>query len=114
MIFWKRIYASWVGGQLISLAGLAVVAAVRRRAARTYLPNWKLVRGLGRAALEHHALNIALQAPPAVMPLIVTTMFSASINAYFYVANMIATLCLPSSGYITGQTIHVNGGLFMP
>ena len=30
------------------------------------------------------------------------------------VANMICTLCLPSSGYITGQTIHVNGGLFMP
>ena len=30
------------------------------------------------------------------------------------VANMIATLCLPTSGYITGQTIHVSGGLFMP
>jgi 3-oxoacyl-[acyl-carrier protein] reductase len=30
------------------------------------------------------------------------------------VANMICTLCLPTSGYITGQTIHVNGGLFMP
>jgi 3-oxoacyl-[acyl-carrier protein] reductase len=30
------------------------------------------------------------------------------------VAEMIRTLCLPSNGYITGQTIHVNGGLFMP
>ena len=30
------------------------------------------------------------------------------------VAAMILTLCLPSSGYITGQTIHVNGGLFLP
>jgi 3-oxoacyl-[acyl-carrier protein] reductase len=30
------------------------------------------------------------------------------------VGNMICTLCLPTSGYITGQTIHVNGGLFMP
>ena len=30
------------------------------------------------------------------------------------VAGMIRTLCLPTSGYITGQTIHVSGGLFMP
>ena len=30
------------------------------------------------------------------------------------VADMIRTLCLPTSGYITGQTIHINGGLFMP
>jgi 3-oxoacyl-[acyl-carrier protein] reductase len=30
------------------------------------------------------------------------------------VAQMIKTLCLPSSSYITGQTIHISGGLFMP
>jgi 3-oxoacyl-[acyl-carrier protein] reductase len=30
------------------------------------------------------------------------------------VADVIAMLCLPTSGYITGQTIHVSGGLFMP
>jgi 3-oxoacyl-[acyl-carrier protein] reductase len=30
------------------------------------------------------------------------------------VAEMIRTLCLPSSGYITGQSIHVNGGLYLP
>ena len=30
------------------------------------------------------------------------------------VADMIRMLCLPKSGYITGQTIHINGGLFMP
>jgi 3-oxoacyl-[acyl-carrier protein] reductase len=30
------------------------------------------------------------------------------------VAEMIKTLCLPTSSYITGQTIHVSGGLFMP
>ena len=30
------------------------------------------------------------------------------------VADMIRTLCMPTSGYITGQTIHINGGLFMP
>ncbi len=30
------------------------------------------------------------------------------------IAAMARLLCQPSNGYITGQTIHVNGGLFMP
>jgi 3-oxoacyl-[acyl-carrier protein] reductase len=30
------------------------------------------------------------------------------------VSDLIRMLCLPTTGYITGQTIHVNGGLFMP
>ena len=30
------------------------------------------------------------------------------------VAAMVRTLCLPTGAYITGQTIHVNGGRFMP
>jgi 3-oxoacyl-[acyl-carrier protein] reductase len=30
------------------------------------------------------------------------------------VAEIVRTLCLASGGYITGQTIHVSGGLYMP
>jgi 3-oxoacyl-[acyl-carrier protein] reductase len=30
------------------------------------------------------------------------------------VAAMISMLCLPSSGYVTGQTIHVDGGMYLP
>src|SRR3546814_7867024 len=30
------------------------------------------------------------------------------------IAAMVRHLCLPDGAYITGQTIHVNGGLFMP
>jgi 3-oxoacyl-[acyl-carrier protein] reductase len=30
------------------------------------------------------------------------------------VAEVVRTLCLPTGGFITGQTIHVNGGLYMP
>jgi 3-oxoacyl-[acyl-carrier protein] reductase len=29
-------------------------------------------------------------------------------------ASMIAVMCLPLSGYMTGQTIHVSGGMYMP
>ena len=28
-------------------------------------------------------------------------------------AAMICTLCLPVSGYMTGQTVHVSGGMYM-
>jgi 3-oxoacyl-[acyl-carrier protein] reductase len=30
------------------------------------------------------------------------------------VADMVRMLCLPTTSYITGQTIHISGGLFMP
>lgn len=30
------------------------------------------------------------------------------------VAAMIRHLCLPVGRYITGQTIHVNGGIYLP
>lgn len=30
------------------------------------------------------------------------------------VASLVHNLCLPTSSYITGQTIHISGGLFMP
>jgi 3-oxoacyl-[acyl-carrier protein] reductase len=30
------------------------------------------------------------------------------------VAELVRTLCLPTGGFITGQTIHVSGGLYMP
>ena len=29
------------------------------------------------------------------------------------VANLVYFLCSPDSSYITGQTIHINGGLYM-
>jgi 3-oxoacyl-[acyl-carrier protein] reductase len=30
------------------------------------------------------------------------------------VAAMVRQLCLPQSRYVTGQTIHVSGGMYMP
>jgi 3-oxoacyl-[acyl-carrier protein] reductase len=29
------------------------------------------------------------------------------------VAEAVAFFCLPASGYVTGQVLHVNGGLYM-
>ncbi len=84
------IYAAWLGGNLISLlvlAGLAVLNGVQLRACRL---QWGLIRQLGRAALSHHALNLVLQAPNQALPVVVTVLLSAQMNAYFYAAWMMA------------------------
>ena len=51
-----------------------------------------MLRHLGRSALQHHALNLSLQVPTSVLPLVVTVLLSATANAYFYVASMFASL----------------------
>lgn len=81
------IYTTLIIGNLISLAVLALFAVVKRTVpVREYLPKWELLRRLGPAALAHHALNITLQAPSLILPLLVTLMLSPTVNAWFYVA----------------------------
>lgn len=83
------IYLTWVLGLLISLCWLVSRRFVTGIHPRDYLPRWAVVRGLGRAALQHHFLNIALQASSLLLPLIVTVVLSSAQNAYFYTAWMI-------------------------
>jgi O-antigen/teichoic acid export membrane protein len=53
-------------------------------------PEWAPMRKLGKVALGHQALNLALQSPRLMLPVLVTVLLSASANAHFYVAWMIA------------------------
>jgi O-antigen/teichoic acid export membrane protein len=103
------IYATWSIGNicsLVALAGYALVKkgravrgyilplrpagrsqdAVRCRSEQEHLPQWGLLRKLGLAALKHHLLNVTLQAPALVLPVLVTMVLSATINAWFYVS----------------------------
>lgn len=86
------IHASWVVGTVVSLAAFAILALVRQEGSGVYRLQWVLLRGLRRAALEHHALNLALAAPTYMLPIVVTAALSASTNAYFYSAWMVATV----------------------
>jgi O-antigen/teichoic acid export membrane protein len=95
------IYATWGIGVLISLLGLLGYAWWKMRRVVVYRPDWKLVPELGRSALGHHALNLALQSPTKAMPLLVTTLLSAEANAAFYIAWMIATLLFDMPGALT-------------
>ena len=81
------IYATWAIGNICSLAALAGYAFVKKgRAGRNYFPQWGLLRKLGLSALKHHILNLTLQAPALILPVLVTVLLSATINAWFYVS----------------------------
>lgn len=81
------IYATLIIGNAFSLAVLILMALVKRKGDQgSYLPQWRLLRQLGPAALQHHALNILLQAPSLILPVLVTLMLSPTVNAWFYVA----------------------------
>jgi O-antigen/teichoic acid export membrane protein len=86
----EAIYATWVAGLGISLGWLTLAAW--REGARLHhcRPHWKLFREWRRPAIEHHFLNLALQAPGLVMPLVVTATVSVTASAYWYTASLIA------------------------
>ncbi len=95
------IYATWAVGNLSSLVGLAGVAVSKGIRIGDVWPEWGIVRKLGRAALGHHALNLTLQAPSLVLPIVVTAVLSARMNAYFYAAWMIAYFLYAGSVALT-------------
>jgi O-antigen/teichoic acid export membrane protein len=83
------IYATWVFGIVISLIALM---ALMNRKLKIHRPQFGLLRRMGRAAFEHHALNLALQAPILALPIVVTVTLSATAAAFFYTTWMVASL----------------------
>jgi hypothetical protein len=53
-----------------------------------------VLQGKGREALQHHGLNLVLLGPGLFLPLVVTAMLSAEVNAYFYTAWMINNIVM--------------------
>ncbi len=85
-ISWLTIYLTWVIAMLVSLLGLGLFALTRGGALASYRPRWRLLRGMGRQALDHHIINLALLLPGQILPLIVTAILSSTENAYYYTA----------------------------
>lgn len=83
---------SWVIALALSLAVLALVALYRRQLGSAFPPAWRILDFHRGAALQHHLLNLAIQVPGWVMPLITLTVLSASTNARFYLAWMLVGL----------------------
>ena len=88
--FGAGITLSWVTGMAVSLA---CVAARLRFAGTPVLPrpDWRVLRGLGKTAMAHNWLNLAMTMPFYLLPVLVTVIVSPSANAAFYIASMLTT-----------------------
>ncbi len=96
------LYAMWAFSNILSLLVLALPLLLKRSQTRTsYLPQWGLLRKLGAAALQHHLLNLTLQFPTQVLPILVTALLSAEMNAWFYVSWMIVSFVFIIPGALT-------------
>lgn len=85
------IYVTWALGDAFSLAALAGFAVLKGKwTVRKTFPLWGLVRKLGPSALQHHLLNLLLIGPNLALPVLVTVLISATMNAWFYVAFLLA------------------------
>ena len=79
------IYATWAIGNTFSLAALAGFALWKGKwTGRIHLPRLRLLRKLGPLALQHHILNLLLEGPGQALPVLVTVLLSATMNAWFY------------------------------
>ena len=92
------IVVSWVAGMGLSLVPVAIHL---RRSGAPILPkpDWRLLRALRRTALAHSWLSLAINMPVMLMPVLVTATVSASANAAYYIAWMLAYFLylIPSS-----------------
>jgi O-antigen/teichoic acid export membrane protein len=83
---------TWTGANSISILALYLCYVVKSRSfGRKCLPRWSLLLNLGGAAFQHHLLNLTLAFPALTLPVLVTWLLSAKMNAWFYVAWMLAS-----------------------
>lgn len=83
------IYGTWIVGIAVSL--LVLVRFYRERGEDTLRPDFTLLKEMRLHAATHHGVNIALRTPELVLPIVVVSFLSASANASFYIAYMIAS-----------------------
>lgn len=83
--FGVGITASWVAGLAVSM----LLIGLWLRITGTHVlprPDWAVLRGLGKTAVAHSWLNLAITVPRSLIPVLVTIIVSPSANAAFYAA----------------------------
>jgi O-antigen/teichoic acid export membrane protein len=84
------IFVTWLLGSLVSVLIVAIWPILKgnyRR--RIYVPHWSLLKKLVPLAMQHHMINLVQQMPDLALPVVVTALLSAEVNAWFYVSAMI-------------------------
>jgi hypothetical protein len=84
----QALSGAWTAATAASLLAVIVTRADRRTLLAR--PTWEPLRRLAPDALRHHLLNLAMQAPGLILPVLVATQLSARENAQFYLAWLMA------------------------
>jgi O-antigen/teichoic acid export membrane protein len=103
------ILATWIGGNLISIALLSV-SLRRGGSGGSVRPDFSLLRGLRRNALDHNLLNLALFLPRTTLPLVVTAVLSTRATAAFYTAWMVLSFLAMIPGNVATTLFAVASG----
>ncbi len=104
------IYGTWLAGNVISVMPLFVMILAKGETFSLVQFQWRVLKHLGRSAIVHHALNLSLQFPTLVLPVMVTALLSARMNAYFYAAWMITSFIFATSIALTTVLYAVGAG----
>jgi O-antigen/teichoic acid export membrane protein len=104
----SELLATWVGGMLVSVALLSL--SLRRRGAGPIRPDFSVLRGLRRHAMDHNLLNVSLFLPRICLPLVVTSVVSTRATAGFYTAWMIMAFLAMIPGSIATTLFAVASG----
>jgi O-antigen/teichoic acid export membrane protein len=94
-----EILATWIVGIPLSVV-LLVAPRLAGWRIRSVRPDLTLLRGLGRHAIDHNVLNLALFVPRACLPLVVAAVLSTRATAAFYAAWMVLTVLAMIPGHM--------------
>jgi O-antigen/teichoic acid export membrane protein len=83
--FGLGVTASWVAGMALSVVPVALWLRIKGTSVLPR-PDWGVLRGLGKTAVAHSWLNLAISIPRSLIPVLVTIVVSPSANAAFYAA----------------------------
>lgn len=89
-LFGVGIMVSWVLGTCISLVPV-IIMIKRGGASILHRPDWNALWQLRKVILAHNWLNIAINTPSRLIPVIVVLVVTPSANAAFYIATMLAS-----------------------
>ncbi|MGE5135538.1 MAG: lipopolysaccharide biosynthesis protein [Gemmatimonadota bacterium] len=76
---------SWVAGTALSMALIALWLRMRGVPVLPR-PDWRILRGLSWTVAAHNWVNIGVQVPRLIMPIVATVVVGASANAAFFTA----------------------------
>lgn len=103
-------FSAWVISGLISIAFVFGIDLWKGENKWLGAPRFNLLKQFGTRAIVHHLLNLVIQAPAQILPLVVVSFISTKANAFFYMAWMICGFSFVTSSALSSVLYTVGSG----